>query len=207
MIYYYIFRFLSIFRCHKKNVKNMSYFVNNYAIKEKKSGSDIEFVSPDKMALLRSSDKIIMDEYKTQVKIADISGFEKPEEPETSIIKLSFEQLMQLELDEDTGEFNLDDVISAEEMEENNQTCLDMIEEEDEEEKENHIDVKNELNDKEEAFLVAKLSKEGFSVPQQRALLNFYRSGNSIDEETIIFYFSPDMSLEDMNDYITVMTM
>ncbi len=178
-----------------------------YAIKEKKSGSDIEFVSPDKMALLRSSDKIIMDEYKTQVKIADISGFEKPEEPETSIIKLSFEQLMQLELDEDTGEFNLDDVISAEEMEENNQTCLDMIEEEDEEEKENHIDVKNELNDKEEAFLVAKLSKEGFSVPQQRALLNFYRSGNSIDEETIIFYFSPDMSLEDMNDYITVMTM
>ena len=159
------------------------------------------------MALLRSSDKIIMDEYKTQVKIADISGFEKPEEPETSIIKLSFEQLMQLELDEDTGEFNLDDVISAEEMEENNQTCLDMIEEEDEEEKENQIDVKNELNDKEEAFLVAKLSKEGFSVPQQRALLNFYRSGNSIDEETIIFYFSPDMSLEDMNDYITVMTM
>ena len=34
MIYYYIFRFLSIFRCHKKNVKNMSYFVNNYAIKK-----------------------------------------------------------------------------------------------------------------------------------------------------------------------------
>lgn len=167
----------------------------------------VEFVSDDQLAMLRSHDKILMDEYNTQVKIADISGEEKPQKPELAIINLTFEQLLQLEIDDETGELNLDDILSQEQMQKNEQICLDKIAEEEVIEHDSHIDVKTELNGKEEAFLVAKLSKEGFSVPQQRLLLELFRKGTSFDEETIMYYFSPDMSEDDMKDYIEVMSM
>lgn len=167
----------------------------------------VEFVSDDQLAMLKSHDKILMDEYNTQVKIADILGEEKPQKPELAIINLTFEQLLQLEIDDETGELNLDDILSQEQMQKNEKICLDKIAEEEAIEHDSHIDVKTELNGKEEAFLVAKLSKEGFSVPQQRLLLELFRKGTSFDEETIMFYFSPDMSEDDMKDYIEVMSM
>lgn len=167
----------------------------------------VEFVSDDQLAMLKSHDRILMDEYNTQVKIADISGEEKPQKPELAIINLTFEQLLQLEIDDETGELNLDDILSQEQMQKNEQICLDKIAEEEAIEHDSHIDVKTELNGKEEAFLVAKLSKEGFSVPQQRLLLELFRKGTSFDEETIMYYFSPDMSEDDMKDYIEVMSM
>lgn len=167
----------------------------------------VEFVSDDQLAMLKSHDKILMDEYNTQVKIADISGEEKPQKPELAIINLTFEQLLQLEIDDETGELNLDDILSQEQMRKNEQICLDKIAEEEAIEHDSHIDVKTELNGKEEAFLIAKLSKEGFSVPQQRLLLELFRKGTSFDEETIMYYFSPDMSEDDMKDYIEVMSM
>lgn len=167
----------------------------------------VEFVSDDQLAMLKNHDKILMDEYNTQVKIADISGEEKPQKPELAIINLTFEQLLQLEIDDETGELNLDDILSQEQMQKNEQICLDKIAEEEAIEHDSHIDVKTELNGKEEAFLVAKLSKEGFSVPQQRLLLDLFRKGTSFDEETIMYYFSPDMSENDMKDYIEVMSM
>lgn len=178
------------------------------AIKKKNQKNDtgIEFVSKDQLALLQSHDKILMDEYNTQVKIADISGEVRPEKPELAVINLTFEQLLQLDIDDDTGELNLDEIISQSQMEQNERKCLDKIAEDEAEMHENHIDVKAELNNKEEAFLIAKLGKEGFSVPQQRLLLGLFRKGSGMDEDTIMYYFSPDMSIEDMQDYIDVMS-
>ena len=163
-------------------------------------------MSKDQLALLQSHDKILMDEYNTQVKIADISGEVRPEKPELAVINLTFEQLLQLDIDDDTGELNLDEIISQSQMEQNERKCLDKIAEDEAEMHENHIDVKAELNSKEEAFLIVKLGKEGFSVPQQRLLLGLFRKGSGMDEDTIMYYFSPDMSIEDMQDYIDVMS-
>lgn len=112
----------------------------------------------------------------------------------------------QLDIDDATGELNLDEIISQSQMEQNERKCLDKIAEDEAEMHENHIDVKAELNSKEEAFLIAKLGKEGFSVPQQRLLLGLFRKGSGMDEDTIMYYFSPDMSIEDMQDYIDVMS-
>lgn len=114
--------------------------------------------------------------------------------------------MLQLDIDDDTGELNLDEIISQSQMEQNERKCLDKIAEDEAEMHENHIDVKAELNSKEEAFLIAKLGKEGFSVPQQRLLLGLFRKGSGMDEDTIMYYFSPDMSIEDMQDYIDVMS-
>lgn len=175
--------------------------------KERNVDSSIEFISDDKLALLRSQDKLILDEYNTQVKIADISGTDKPEEPNTYIKNLTFEQLLFLEIDDNNEILNLDEIISQEEMEENEKNCKEMIEKIEEQEKESYIDIKAELNSKEEAFLIAKLNKEGFSVPQQRELLGFYRKNHSVDEETILHYFSPEMELDDIKDYISLMSM
>lgn len=174
--------------------------------KLRNSDSSIEFISDDKFAMLQSQDKIMTDEYNTQVKIADISGTEAPEKPNTYIKNISFEQLLQLDIEDITEEINLNEIISEEQMEENEQKCRYMIEEQEKQEHESHIDIKTELEDKEEAFLVARLMKEGFSVPQQRILLGFYRTSNGIDEDTILYYFSPDMGIHDMQDYVDVMS-
>ena len=91
-------------------------------------------------------------------------------------------------------------------MKQNEQECMEEIAIEDEQIHNSYIDIKSELNSRDEAFLVARLSKEGFLVPQQRLLLEFYRSGN-IDADTLFYYFSPDMDVQDMKDYIDVMSL
>lgn len=180
----------------------------NRAIKKRNEAASngVEFVPAEKLAILKSQDKVMMEEYNTQLKIADISGTEKPEKPDTYVKSITFEQLMMLDFDELMSDFDLDEFVSDDEMKQNEQECMEEIAIEDEQIHNSYIDIKSELNSRDEAFLVARLSKEGFLVPQQRLLLEFYRSGN-IDADTLFYYFSPDMDVQDMKDYIDVMSL
>lgn len=168
--------------------------------------SDIEFVAQEKLDMLKSKDKLMLDEYNTQLKISDISGTEKPEKPDTFIKSITFEQLMNLEIDDVTGDLNIDEIISDAEMNDNEQACLNEIKEQEQQEYESHIDVKSELTSNDEVKLILKLGKEGYSVPQQRLLLGLYRASPEYDEDVILNYFTPDMDENDMEECIDIIT-
>ena len=133
-------------------------------------------------------------------------GKKPPDKPQRRVIPMSFEQLMSLDLDEfkemDSKdlleEFNK---ITEELCEENLNEARSLLEEEERQAYESHIDVKKELGSKEEIQLYLTLNKEGFSPMQIRAIMPL---ATMFDTETIYSYFSPDMSIEDIRDCVEI---
>ena len=120
------------------------------------------------------------------------------------VIPMTFEQLMSL----DTDEFeNINSKDLTEEFEKITETLCEenlnearsLLEQEERQAYENHIDVKKELSSKEEIKLYLTLNKEGFSPMQIRAIIPLVES---FDIETICNYFSPEMSIEDIKDCV-----
>ena len=169
-------------------------------------GEVIRFINKQRLDYLEAMDAHEQNDYQTEKELAKQMGKKPPDKPQRRVIPMSFEQLMSLDLDEfeqmDSKdlleEFNK---ITEELCEENLNEARSLLEEEERQAYESHIDVKKELGSKEEIQLYLTLNKEGFSPMQIRAIMPL---ATMFDTETIYSYFSPDMSIEDIRDCVEI---
>ena len=169
-------------------------------------GEVIRFINKQRLDYLEAMDAHEQNDYQTEKELAKQMGKKPPDKPQRRVIPMSFEQLMSLDVDEfeqmDSKdlleEFNK---ITEELCEENLNEARNLLEEEERQAYESHIDIKKELGSKEEIQLYLTLNKEGFSPMQIRAIMPL---ATMFDTETIYSYFSPDMSIEDIRDCVEI---
>lgn len=169
-------------------------------------GEVIQFINKQNLDYLEAMDVHEQDNYQTEKELAEQMGQKLPDKPQRRVIPISFEQLINLDFDEIekmdgkdlTEEFNK---ITDKLCEENLNEARKLLEEEERQAYESHIDVKKELSSKEEMQLYLTLNKEGFSPMQIRAIMPLV---TILDTETIYSYFSTDMSVEDIKDCVEI---
>ncbi len=169
-------------------------------------GERIRFIDKQGLDYLRAIDAHEQENYKIEKELAKQTGGKLPDKPQHRVIPMSFEQIISLDFDEFenidskdvTQEF---EKITEDLCEENLNEAKSLLEQEERQAYENHIDVKKELSSKEETQLYLILNKEGFLPMQIRAIMPLVES---FDIETICNYFSPEMSIENIKDCVEV---
>ncbi len=169
-------------------------------------GEHIQFIDKQKLGYLKAMDTYEQGNYRTEKEIAKQTGGKLPDKPRRRVIPITFEQLMSLDMDEFENMDGKDVTQEFEKItealcEENLNQARSLLEQEERQAYENHIDVKKELSSKEETQLYLILNKEGFSPMQIRAIMPLVES---FDIETICNYFSPEMSIENIKDCVEV---
>ena len=145
-------------------------------------------------------------EYKIEYDICMKTGDPLPEKPPQRVFTLTVEELMSIDVDEIDDDFDITDYISDEEMEENERRCQEEYEREVEEEYNSKIDIKKELKTPMQAELYLRLTKEEFSVPQIRTIMQLVKENEEFyTVDMILNYFSPNMEVEDMQDCIELL--
>lgn len=145
-------------------------------------------------------------EYKLEYDICMKTGDPLPERPPQRVFTLTVEELMSIDVDEIDDDFDITDYISDEEMEENERRCQEEYEREMEEEYNSKIDIKKELKTPMQAELYLRLTKEEFSVPQIRTIMQLVKENEELyTVDMILNYFSPNMEIEDMQDCIELL--
>jgi len=167
----------------------------------------IRFIDRQMLTHFEAVDAQKMREYVVEKEVAEKTGEDMPQKPERKVFQLSYEQLMTLDLeqlenmDNDSLRNNFDR-ITEELCASNLIRAKEALEEKEKAVYENHIDVKKELNTKEETELYLLLNKKGFSAMQIRAVMPL---ASVINNETICNYFTPDMALEDITDCVEIL--
>ncbi len=169
-------------------------------------GERIRFIDKQELGYLKAMDAHEQNNYQIEKELAEQKGENPPDRPRCRVIPMSFEQIISLDFDEFE---NMDSKDLTEEFEkitealceENLNQARSLLEQEERQAYENHIDVKKELSSKEETQLYLILNKEGFSPMQIRAIMPLVES---FDIETICNYFSPEMSIENIKDCVEV---
>lgn len=180
-------------------------------VKEKKSlivdgnGSAVKFLDNSMLNHLIAMDNQDMNEYKTEKYVAEVSGNEPPAEPKKRVIQLTFDELMAIDLDqfsEENFQEEFIDFVSSDQVKKNDEAVADEQERLEEEYYRENIDVKEELNTKEETQIFLRLKNEGFSAPQIRLILPL---SSIYSEDKILAYFNSDMSEEDIRDCVDLL--
>ena len=169
-------------------------------------GERIRFIDKQGLDYLRAIDAHEQENYKIEKELAKQTGGKLPDKPQHRVIPMSFEQIISLDFDEFENMDSKDvtqefEKITEDLCEENLNEAKSLLEQEERQAYENHIDVKKELSSKEETQLYLILNKEGFLPMQIRAIMPLVES---FDIETICNYFSPEMSIENIKDCVEV---
>lgn len=169
-------------------------------------GEVIQFINKQNLDYLEAMDAHEQNDYQTEKELAKQRGEKPPDKPQRRVISMSLEQLINVDFDEfekmDSKDFAEEfNKITEDLCEENLKEAKKVLQEEERQSYENHIDVKKELGSKEEIQLYLTLNKEGFSPMQIRTIMPLVES---FDIETIYSYFSPDMSIEDIRDCVEI---
>lgn len=176
------------------------------AVRNKKATDGTAFpesINSEKISYLQKLDDKIMEEYNNELRVSIITGSEPPKKPKSSVKNITFEQLMNLDLDEEVDIIDWDEVFCEIDVNENIEKAKENKEEKEEIKLEENIDVSSELKTGEEARVYLRLHKEGYDNRKIRLLLRLCDKG--FNDELISSYFTKDMEVEEMEKIIELL--
>jgi type IV secretion system protein VirD4 len=180
------------------------------AAKGGKDGTGVRIIDGIELDVLKRNDAYAMKEYEEEKYVAEMTGENEPERPKMSMIELSFDELMQLDIDElEQNEPFLD--LDLELLERNRRKIQENYYEENVSEDDTNI-ASLDSNDKDtldvfgsaaDAMQCMTLMRKGYSMEQVTSIMRLTKKHKNLTTEKIEDLMSRDMSIDEIESMVT----